>query len=230
MSTRADGPYTGVENLEVMAEARNYNTWLADLVVRNLGDGREYVDFGAGSGTFALMLADRGHIIRCVEPDAALSMRLLEAGLQAVDSVDALDPISHLYSLNVLEHIEDDFGAAQKIFSRMEPGGTVFVYVPAFQVLYTTMDAKVGHYRRYSKQRLTEVFRQAGFVVDDVRFADSLGFFATLLFKWLGNRDGRLNRRSLLIYDRYVFPVSRLLDLLVSAFIGKNLMIRAHRP
>jgi hypothetical protein len=44
--------YTGVDNLEVMAEARNYNDFLIEEVIRNCGSSPRVMDFGAGAGTF----------------------------------------------------------------------------------------------------------------------------------------------------------------------------------
>ena len=43
--------YSGAAVLETMAEARNYNRFLADLVAGSLGGCRSVVDFGAGDGT-----------------------------------------------------------------------------------------------------------------------------------------------------------------------------------
>jgi SAM-dependent methyltransferase len=230
MSPQRDTAYTGIDNLEVMTGARNYNAYLVDLVARDRGECEELVDFGAGSGTYARMLMDRGYTVTCIEPDATLAEKLAHDGLQVSDSIARMSGIEYLYTLNVLEHIEDDSAAVREIFNRMAPGGRVFAYVPAFMVLYTAMDKKVGHFRRYSRRQLADLFEQAGFVVDDVRYADSLGYFVTLLFKWVGNRKGDVNVRGLGLYDRFVFPVSRVLDYLASTFFGKNVMIRAHKP
>jgi hypothetical protein len=50
---------------------------------------------------------------------------------------------------------------------------------------------------------------------------DSLGFLATLVFKWFGNREGNVNQQGLILFDRYIFPVSLLLDRALSRFFGK---------
>jgi hypothetical protein len=222
--------YTGIDNLEFMAGARNYNAYLLGQVIHGVDEEAEFTDFGAGSGTFARMLDDRGIRVRCVEPDTTLAGRLSEIGLPVSASLEEAGPIEYLYSLNVLEHIADDRSVVSEIFDRMDAGGKVFFYVPAFMVLYTSMDEKVGHHRRYTKRQLAGLFRRAGFVVDDTRYADSLGFFVTLLFKWFGNDRGDLSARPVKIYDRFVFPLSRMLDHVLFPFFGKNVMIRAHKP
>ena len=65
----APPPYTGIENLEVMREAENYNRYLQSLVARHAGDARRVIDFGAGSGTFAIPCAAAGFDVTAVEPD-----------------------------------------------------------------------------------------------------------------------------------------------------------------
>lgn len=230
VSAGEETAYTGIDNLEFMAGAKNYNAFLLSLVVDGVDETVEFTDFGAGSGTFARMLDKRGVSVRCVEPDATLAGRLSEIGLSVNASLEEIGPIEYLYSLNVLEHIEDDRLTVCEIFDRMNAGGKVFFYVPAFMVLYTSMDRKVGHFRRYTRKQLARMFSHAGFVVDDVRYADSLGFFVTLLFKWFGNDRGDLDAGSVRLYDRFIFPLSRLLDHLVSPFFGKNVLIRAHKP
>jgi len=50
MKTDQPSGYTGIDNLEVMTEARNYNSWLVQLILEHARPGAEVVDFGAGSG------------------------------------------------------------------------------------------------------------------------------------------------------------------------------------
>lgn len=212
-------------NLEVMAQAERYNRFLLDLVLP-LARGKRVLDFGAGSGTFAHALAAEGVDVTAVEPDPELRSRLTvragaELGGIAADSVDLV------YSFNVLEHIEDDAAALAQLRRVLRPGGRLLLYVPAFMLLYSRMDRRIGHLRRYRKAPLRMLVEQSGCTVDDVRYADSLGFLAALAFRALGPRDGALNPRAVRFYDRYLFPLSRMLDLVFDPVIGKNLIVRA---
>jgi SAM-dependent methyltransferase len=230
MNRRNQATYTGVDNLEVMSGAVNYNGWLVDLVVQGMNPQAELVDYGAGSGTIAALVAERGFGVRCIEPDADLAGRLADAGFPVSPTIECMQDVPFIYTLNVLEHIEDDAGAVEQLYRHMSPGGAVFAYVPAFMVLYSKMDRKVGHFRRYRRKQLADLFERAGFVLDEVRYADSLGFLVAMLYKWIGNRDGDLNSRAVRIYDRLVFPLSRILDKVFSPWFGKNVMVRAHKP
>lgn len=224
--------YTGVDNLEVMQEAVNYNRYLLDTVRKHAPANGKVLDFGAGSGQFAAPLSKHGMDVTALEPDQLLQQRLRAQGLRVVGSTQEVPDgsLDYIYTLNVLEHIEDDVGALRQIHSKLAPGATLLIYVPAFPVLYTSMDAKVGHVRRYTGDTLRASVMAAGLKVQSIAYVDSIGFFATLLFKLIGDKDGNVNRQALRYYDRLIFPVSRALDLLARGWFGKNLLLVASRP
>jgi len=225
--------YSGIDNLQIMTEAKNYNAFLVELVLKNRAKSgsMEAVDFGAGIGTFARMLHERGVNVLCVEPDSAQCAAIRAQGLLATTDLGSLpdDSVEYLYSLNVLEHIEDDDGALRLIARKIAPGGRVLLYVPAFELLFTSMDRKVGHHRRYRRQQLIELVRRAGLRVIAARYADSLGFLATLVYKAIGSDSGDIDRRSILIFDRFIFPLSRLCDVALGRVLGKNVYLIASK-
>lgn len=220
----AQTEYTGRDNLEVMALARNYNQFLVDKVLAVSQPQQLVVDFGAGAGTFSRPVAQAGRRVVCVETDPTLCQALRDAGHQVVQDLDGLDDASVdcIYSLNVLEHIADDEAVLQTWGRKLKRGGQVFAYVPAFQLLYTSMDRKVGHVRRYTRVELQGKLERAGLRVTRSRYADSIGFAATLLYKLTDQGQGDINPRMLKLYDWAVFPLSALLDLALGRLLGKN--------
>jgi len=232
LTVPADPPRSGTENLEVMAEAVNYNAFLLDLVTQAVPVGVTVLDFGAGRGTFALPLRNSGRRVIAVEPENAARQHLEAHGLEAHPAVDAIPPhaVGAVYSLNVLEHIEDDGAALKALFQCMRPGAPLFLYVPAFPILYSAMDARVGHVRRYRKKGLVRLVRDAGFHIERAQYIDSLGFAASLAYRLMGRGDGGIGTGSLRLYDRAVFPLSRRLDAVLGRIAGKNVAVWAYRP
>jgi SAM-dependent methyltransferase len=142
----------------------------------------------------------------------------------AANNADGFDLI---YSINVLEHIQDDLAVLRLLYKCLKDGGRLKVLVPAFKLLYGRMDEHVGHVRRYSRGALNALLKDAGFESAELCYFDSIGFFASLLYKLTGGR-GDIDPADVSKYDRYVFPLSARLD---EAFfkraLGKNLMAGA---
>lgn len=227
--------YTGSENLEVMLEADRYNSFLRALVRLHAGEAVTVLDFGAGIGTFTSAVNVPPDRVSCVEPDDKARALLRASGYHVYADIEEIsDQFDYIFSLNVLEHIEDDAQAAAQLLKRLKPGGTLFIYVPAFNHLRSSMDDLVGHHRRYTRRSLGALLTTSGFETNKLVYTDFLGYFATLFFKLLesfkGEPDGKINRPLLLIYDRVIFPVSRLLSVPFSRFLGKNVYAVARRP
>lgn len=217
--------------IDVMEEAVNYNSFLITELLAWSQDTETVLDFGAGSGRFSRALQEQRRRVHAVEPDPILQKRVQRHGIPCHVSLDAVGNMRFrgIYSINVLEHIEDDRGILAAIRQRLEPGGRLFLYVPAFPILYSANDERVGHVRRYRKQALLGALAATGFRVDAASYVDSIGFAAGLWYRLFGDRDGLLDARAVRLYDRAVFPTSRRLDAVLGGRLGKNLLVRATR-
>lgn len=225
--------YGGIDNLEVLVAAERYNRFLVDALVQASAGCGDAVDFGAGTGTFSAAARKRGLNVACVETDPRLRQMLHDQDFEVYAELRAVAEGSQefIYTLNVLEHIEDDEGSLAELFSKLKPGGRLFLYVPAFKILFSKMDRKIGHYRRYNKRGLLRIASGVGFSIERAEYADSLGYFVTLLYKIFGSRSGDISPSQVRFYDRFIFPPSRVLDRLgFSRLFGKNLMVVMRRP
>jgi SAM-dependent methyltransferase len=223
--------YEGHDELIAMRSAPRYNAHLLRLVEMAMGARTRIVDIGAGLGDFAVTLSTQGREVRCVEPDGSQREQLERRGLLSVDRASSLAPrwAQGAYALNVLEHIEDDAGAVREWAQILEPGGRLLVYVPAFQHLYSAMDARVGHYRRYTRRRLVRTLNGSGLRVLHSDYADPLGYFAAWALKCRGG-SGRLSAQDIALYDRWGFPLSQALDAFTLGLFGKNTWAIAEKP
>ncbi len=221
--------YTGIDVLETLEGATNYNAWLVDLILESSQGRSRMLDFGAGAGTFAKLLRTKGIDVVCVEPDMHLAERLIRHGFLTFNDLNDVPDGSFdfILTLNVLEHVKDDQTSFRRLASKLAKGGRLLVYVPAFQILWTSLDERLKHYRRYRRAGMERLARSAGLGVCKMRYVDSLGFFAALGFKVFGNKNGHLSARAVSLYDRCVVPLSRLLDFLFGRLLGKNIYLIA---
>src|SRR2546430_14996487 len=143
--------YTGIDLLETLEGATNYNSLLLDLV-RESSQGRSrMLDFGAGTGTFAKLLRSKGIDVVCVEPDTQLAERLIRDGFLTFNDLKDVPDASFefIFTLNVLEHVNDVWSSFRQLASKLAKDGRLLIYVPAFQILWTTLDEKLTHYSLY---------------------------------------------------------------------------------
>ena len=195
-------------------------------MIRESTGSKDLIDFGAGTGTFAKRLREDGCRVLCIEPDFSQRERLIEAGFEAFPDIHVLrdESLPFVFSLNVFEHIQDDHRAVEQIYQKLAPGGALLLYVPAFHCLWSTLDDKVCHYRRYTKKTLRMLVRPR-FSIEKLQYADSLGFIAALTFRLLRRDSATLTAESIAWYDKWIFPPSRVLDVLFHRFLGKNVFV-----
>jgi SAM-dependent methyltransferase len=117
--------------------------------------------------------------------------------------------IDSIACLNVLEHIEKQEDVLRNMWQILPPGGRVALMVPAFESLYGEIDARLGHYRRYTLRSLLAVAESAGFILRRLRYMNVVGFFG-----WWANAKilrSRNIRSPFLIPGSYPFsPASRI--------------------
>jgi SAM-dependent methyltransferase len=216
--------------LEALEGARNYNTWVASLVLPHLGD--DPIEIGSGTGTNAALLLEAGLArVTVTETDSELVERLRERfaddGRVTVRRLDLLaaSPGEHsaCLALNVLEHIEDDAEALRAAGRLIRAGGAVVVFVPAFPFAMSDFDRAIGHYRRYTKASARDAFSRAGLGMEELRYVNAPGLAA-----WtVGMRLLRMRPREGLVlrgWDRAVVPVARRVERRVSPPFGQSLL------
>lgn len=191
---------------------------------------KNVLEFGAGIGTLALLWEKKTNFKpECLEIDPEQRQIILERGFRCHKNLsDIENKFDVIYTSNVLEHIEDDQDILNQLNSKLVDGGSLIIYVPAFQVLYSNLDRMVGHYRRYEKSDLIRKLKKAGFATNKSQYSDSIGFLAWLYIKLKGAPEGQSESQSMKIYDRYIFPLSKIMDAIgFKYFFGKNLLLYA---
>jgi SAM-dependent methyltransferase len=199
--------------LDNLAGAGNYAAWIFEQVEPHLGD--EVLEVGAGHGTFTELLSGRSTQVVATEVSQRcadiLRVRFADHPRVTVLQGSAAEaakfsPYDSVVLINVLEHIEDDDGALRELSATLKPGGRLILWVPAFALLYSDFDRKIGHYRRYRMTGLKAKLSSAGYDVAHIRYVNSAGALAWLVVTRL-LRQAPTGGLSVKIYDSYFVPV-----------------------
>lgn len=220
--------YSAQDNLETMLDAVNYNNFQRDFINREIqavkGTHKKVLDFGAGIGTYADMVGVDGQSIDCVEPTAAQAKILKQKGYKVYKDIrDVKTKYDIIYALNVLEHIEDDAAILSQIRDCLSHRGSIVIFVPAFQLIFSGLDIKAEHYRRYRIRDMKRLARSTGLELTDVKYVDPVGFFGALIYRIIG-ANGNLNPKSVHFFDRVLFPVSKFIEPAFRKLLGKNVL------
>lgn len=241
----SDETFSAAPDLERLGTAKYFFDWVLDEFDPYIG-GR-VLEVGAGLGTITRKLIDRypdleivalepaGNMFADLEAFAALTPRVTARHETLVDyppdSDKGLDAgVDVALYLNVLEHIEDDAREVQLAMEALRPGGALLVFGPALEWLYSELDYRAGHYRRYSRRGIRRLVTDAGFEVISLTYFDVLGVVPYyLVYRLLGHTE--IAGSTLWGYDRLMVPVSRLVQrILRHPPIGKNVLLVARKP
>lgn len=138
------------------------------------------LDVGCGTGTEIPLLAKYGAVTALdVNPyalsvAAKLNCTVLSADVATVKLPQASYEVACCF--DVLEHIEDDVAAMRTVYATLVPGGFFLITVPAFSWLYSDHDRALAHFRRYEKSELIKKLQETGFIIEYVRYWNSLLF------------------------------------------------------
>ena len=233
--------YAG-HDLESMDFADKYHRLILELFAPYLGN--RVAEVGAGSGSFAALLATEPiSSLVAIEPSAAMYKRL-RAEAEGIRNVDIEiyngfladcakrlkpnPPDSFVY-INVFEHIEDDVAEMRRAFDLLPAGGHLCIFVPAIPGLYSEFDKSIDHFRRYTKAELEEKVGQAGFSVEYARYFDWLGVAPWWLrFKLL--KAKRMSAGAVRLYDTVGVPIIKLTEAIAPPPFGKNVILIARKP
>jgi ubiquinone/menaquinone biosynthesis C-methylase UbiE len=151
---------------------------------------------GCGAGDLSLDLAALGHrvlgidlstdYIRLARGNAATAgVENCSFLVSSIEDFHTDEEFDCVVATDVLEHIEDDKAAWDKLVRLVKPGGMLLITVPAGQWLFGFHDEALGHYRRYSHQQLARLIAQSC-RIDALRyFGFSLIPVCYLYSKWL---------------------------------------------
>ncbi len=215
-----------------LGEARQYRRAILSIFGPSLGG--EILEVGCGVGQIVkdLRRFSPGARITGVEPDPSFHPQFRQNNPDVALFSGTAREISGQWDcvvcVNVLEHIKDDRGEIEVFNHLLKPGGRLCLFVPARPEIYAAVDAKFGHYRRYSKRQLQSLLEAGGFHTDRIEYFNPIGYFTWLVAcKLLGRQQFSL--ASIRLFDRWILPVSLALGRLLGNPIGQSLIAVASK-
>lgn len=206
--------------------------------------GKDILEVGAGSGRMAqLLLKDNLSYERYVisEPSKLFVERLEtqvaplgKCTVSLGETSDLVKQYPHafdtIFSVHVLEHVENDRAFVEDCFMMLRPGGKLITLVPALQFLYSDFDRRIGHYRRYDKKMVRRLIEGLGFSICTMYYTNFLAIFPSLIVFKMRKLDFQENQakkiRFLFLqrtYSKYLIPAIDLMERYITVPIGLNL-------
>lgn len=146
--------------------------WLRWELIRRLipPDAESVLEIGVGRGALGRRLARKYAAYVGAEIDPT-SFEIARPDIEAnggllVRTIDDLDPdrvFDLVCAFEVLEHMEHDRQELRHWSTRVRPGGHLLLSVPAHPKRFGPIDVRTGHYRRYTRAGLRQVFHDVGF-------------------------------------------------------------------
>lgn len=222
------------KDLEAMSFAKNYHKWILAEFLPYIGTS--VAEVGAGKGSFSRLILETDiRNLKAYEPSQDMFL-MLEATLKNECRANAVndffnqnitDSFDSVLYVNVLEHIEDDASEIVTAHSKLKQNGHLLIFVPALQWLFSDLDRQVGHFRRYTKNNLTELVIKAGFSVVHAKYFDMAGIIPWYInFVLLKNQ---IDSSSVNLYDKLIVPSMRILESIMAPPLGKNVLLVAKK-
>ena len=175
----------------------------------------------------------------CIEPDgnlvAAINHKIASGELPTICKVkqgfleeNLNGEFDTIIYIDVLEHIEDDVSEVKKAVKALKPGGYICILVPANPNDYTAFDKAIGHFRRYTRSSLLQTVAAESLQIEWCRYLDSIGSMASKANK-LFLKQSQPTKSQILLWDRFMIPVSKIIDRPMGFSHGKSLLLVAKK-
>jgi len=223
--------YIGNE-LQIFSIALKWKQYWSSLILQDT-TVKNSIEIGAGIGSNIPYLVGHSKKFYVLEPDTFFYENHLKPYSLRYNSITAINgtisnivnkiKLEHIFYIDVLEHIENDKLELEQASKILSAQGSIFLLVPAHQFLFSYFDRSVGHFRRYTIRSLSKIIPSECQIVN-AKYLDSLGFFLSTMIK-ISPKKISPTQRNIQIWDKYLVPLSKLIDKLLSYKVGKSLLV-----
>jgi len=228
----------GRDTLSVINKANHFNRWMYQTIkpfckgkVLEIGSGLGNISSYFLQDNFPIFLSD-------IRQNYCEHLKQKFSGAPSLLGVEVLDLVNPsfeakstpftktfdtVFALNVIEHIKDDTKALSNCFKLLKPGGHLIVLVPSYNALYNGFDEGLGHYRRYNKHLLSELFRTNHFKIIHKQYFNFMGIFGWYVSGTLLKKE-TIPEGQMKLYNLLV-PCFKLIDKLIFNGLGLSTIV-----
>jgi 2-polyprenyl-3-methyl-5-hydroxy-6-metoxy-1,4-benzoquinol methylase len=209
------------------------------------------LDVGGGNGIVTNALKQAGIDCVLLEPGSDGIRNAQQRGLspliQSTLEGAGIAPgsLAAIGLFDVLEHIVNDGDFLGLVNSLLQPGGRLYLTVPAFRILWSTADVDAGHHRRYTAREIRKKLEETGFQVEYQTHLFASLWLPALLLRAIPSRLGWRKGGDLASYRGEIGQLegvkgriieslqsleARWIEGLKSLPIGSSLIVAARKP
>ena len=220
------------DTLLKMQVMSNNNLWCYNKIEPFLG--RKILELGSGIGTISKYLVKKDKEVTLLDIDKEYtnylrnrfisnpSVKIVDADILKADKVLTERNFDTVVGINVLEHVNNDVEAIERLKKIITTNGRLVLIVPAHKILFSNFDKRLGHYRRYSKEELQDKLQKGGFFIEKIEFMNvlaTIGWF--LQFRLLKKK--RMSKTTIQFFDKLI-PLIALIEKYVRFPFGLSLL------
>jgi 2-polyprenyl-3-methyl-5-hydroxy-6-metoxy-1,4-benzoquinol methylase len=233
---------TGFKTLRIVKSAENFNRWMYETI-KPFCSG-EILEIGSGIGNISQFFLNAGYQITlsdinksyCEELKNRFSLYNNLRGLILLDIAcsdfdieyrNCLNKYDTVFSLNVIEHIQNDVLAINNCYKLLKPNGKLIILAPAYQILHNKFDIGLQHYRRYTKKSLNILISRNKFRIIKSKYFNAAGILGWYISGKL-QKNKNIPEYQMNLFDNFVF-IFRVIDKMLLNQIGLSVLSIAQK-
>jgi len=214
--------------LKFFDAAKNWRKYQFKIISKYIR--RDTLEVGPGTGNNVNYYKRRASKITLLEINRKLTkslkkkfyknkkVRVLNSDIYSIK--EKFDTIMYM---DVLEHIKADKREIKKAISLLNSDGYLIIFVPAFQILYSSFDKDIGHVRRYRKFFFFNLAKKQKLKLIELKYFDSIGFIFSIINKIISTNNKNRIGLGIKIWNNLIF-LSIFFDFILKNMFGKSLL------
>jgi 2-polyprenyl-3-methyl-5-hydroxy-6-metoxy-1,4-benzoquinol methylase len=222
----------GHNTLSIVLKADKLNEWMYDTI-KPYCKGK-ILEIGSGIGTISSFFIRSNSDITLSDLRSNYCEILRNKFSKDVLEIDLADPdfdvkyyfllgkFDTIFSLNVVEHIENDVQAIANCKKLLKDKGVLIILVPAYQWLFCDLDRELEHFRRYTKKKIELLFVENKMKITKTFYFNLAGIFAWFFSgKILRNKNIPEGQMGLF---NFLVPVFKVADKMILQKVGLSVI------